>query len=549
MTEENNKEPIATVSFKLSDDEAQLIAEIPGGKNISPLNVTQLNKLIIENGHKNWHLLNDALSQVCSLIGKAEDSTDIVIGERLDGELAIDVSSDANSVHMSVTPPIGGKPVTMEQVQKSLADREVTHGVNKRVIEQALSSNSTDKILIAESTPPVHGENSVFESLIAEAKDTRPQVNEDGSVNYHEIGAFITVNAGDQLMRKTPPTKGTNGVDVYGNVILATPGNNTPYASKLEGAEVDNNDRNLLIASTGGQPEIVDNGMKVSPVINVKDVNLSTGNIDFDGTVNINGDVVEGMKIIATGDIIITGMMEGAHLEAGGNIVISKGVIGRGELRTESGDPGQGIAILKSGGSIEARFIENAIVTADENVTAGELVSHSEISALNQVLVGKKGAKKGHIIGGKTKAVMAIEAQILGSQANVKTIIEVGNNPELHEKALQVSADHQNKMEEQKKLSTLINRLKDQKDPKSQEIMTRALSTLKKLTDDLSKILEEKSLLEKQDELTDSAKVTVRKHAFPSVSITIGKNTYPVHDRTEAGSFVLEDNQIVFQYS
>jgi uncharacterized protein (DUF342 family) len=379
-------------------------------------------------------------------------------------------------------------------------------------------------------------------------KDTRPQINDDGSVDYHEIGSFITVNAGDLLMRRTPPTKGTNGIDIYGKIIPAKPGKDIPYANHLTGAEVDKSDRNLLIASTGGQPQIVDHGMTVSPVINLKDVDLSTGNIDFDGTVNIKGDVVEGMKIYATGDIIVNGMMEGADLQAGGNIIISKGVIGRGELRTDNGEPGHGIAILKSEGSIEARFIENAIVHADENVTAGELVSHCEISALNQVLVGKKGAKKGHILGGITKAVVAVEAQVLGSQSNVKTIIEVGNNPELHERTLQVEQSYNEKLEEQQKLGTLIHRLKEQTDAKSQAIMARALSTLKKINEDLATITEEKLQLEKQDNLTESAKVTVRKHAFPGVSITIGKNTYTVNDRTEAGSFVLEDKTVVFKY-
>ena len=549
MSEDNNQVTETTISFKLSSDEAQLIAVIPGGTNIPPLNITQLNKLIIENGHTNWHLLDDGLAKTCSLLGNSETATDVIIGDRLDGEFVIKISDDATNVYMTVSPPQGGKPVTLEQVQKYLADREVTHGIKKDTIQQALSNNSTDKCLIAASTPPQHGEDATFESLITAAKDTRPQINDDGSVDYHEIGSLITVNAGDHLMRKIPPTKGTHGADVYGKIMVAKPGKDIPYASRLTGVEIDKNDRGLLIASTGGQPEIVDNGMAVNPVLNLKDVDLSTGNIDFDGTVNIKGDVVEGMKIIASGDVIINGMMEGANIQADGNIVISKGVIGRGELRAENGEPGSGIAILKSGQSIEARFIENAIVHADENVTAGELVSHSEITALNQVLVGKKGAKKGHILGGTTKAVAAIEAQIFGSQSNVKTFIEVGNNPGLHEQSQKTNESYEEKLQEQQKLTTLIVRLKNQADPKSQSILERAASTLTKLNEDLATIQATKSQLEKQDHLTDSAKATIRKHAFPGVSVTIGKNTLSVNDRTEAGSFILDDKKVIFKLS
>ncbi|MCK4830236.1 DUF342 domain-containing protein, partial [bacterium] len=305
-------------------------------------------------------------------------------------------------------------------------------------------------------------------------------------------------------------------------------------------------DPNILLASIGGQPEVVENGMMVSPIINVKNVDISVGNIDFDGTVNVQGDVTEGMKIKATGDIVITGMMEGANLQADGNIVVSKGIIGRGEIRTEKGDPGQGTAILKSGGSIEARFIENAIVHAEGNVTVGELISHSEISALNHVVVGKKGAKKGHILGGKIRAVMAVDAQVIGSQANVQTIIEVGSNPELHQKALKATQTYEEKIEEYEKLSTLIKRLKGQTDKKSKSTMIRALTTLKKSTEEIAAIKEEKSQLEARDEITSSAKVSVGKHAFPGVSISICDNNLTIQDRTEAGFFVLDGKKVAF---
>lgn len=545
MSEEKAESVKTNVTFKLSDDELKLIAVLPAGSNIPPLNVMQLNKLILEEGHTDWRLINDALAKVCGQLGKLEDETEIVIGERLDGEVEINIANDASCVTMTVTPPIGGNPVTVAQVYEMLSARGVIEGIKKDAIQHALSMNAADKFLITEGVPPQHGVDSQFESLIDKAKDNRPHVNKDGSVNYHEIGAFITVNAGDKLMRKIPPTAGTNGVDIYGKVIPAKPGKDVPFSKKMVGVEFDAKDKNILLASTGGQPEVIEHGMTVSPVINVKDVDLSTGNIDFDGSVNIQGDIAEGMKIIASGDIIVAGMMEGADLQAGGNILISKGVIGRGELRTEEGEPGHGAAKLKSGGSIEARFIENAIVSADENITVGELVSHSELSALNQIVVGKKGAKKGHILGGKASAMVAIDAQVLGSQANVKTSVEVGNDPAQHEKMLQATKAYESKKEECEKLSTLIKRLKGQADEKSKATMLRALSTLKKLNEELTEIKAETSQLEAQNELTASAKVKVGKQAFPGVSVSICDKTLSLQNRKEAGVFVLENHKKV----
>lgn len=548
MTEENDS-PIGppALSFKVSEDQTQLIAVVPAGTPIAPLNVTQLNQLIIASGHTNWQLLDDGLAKVCSLLGNSDFPTEVMIGKHLDGKFVINIADNASCVHLSVTPPIGGKPVTTEQVAKALADNNIIHGIKTDVIQKALSNNTTEKCVIAESTPPIQGEDARFESLIAEAKDTHPLINDDGRVDYHEIGSFISVNAGDALMRKIPPTQGINGVDVYGKAIDAKPGKDIAFSNKLVGVEIDPEDPNLLRATTDGLPKVLANGVSVSTVIDVKDVNLSTGNIDFNGTVNIRGDVVEGMKVNATGDVIIAGMTEGAQIHADGNIIIHKGVIGRGELRTVAGEPGQSVAILTSGESIEARFIENAIVHAAGNITIGEFVSHSELFSLNTIVVGKKGAKKGHILGGSTRARISIDAHMLGSQSNVKTHIDVGNDPELHEKVKLTTTSYEEKIEEQKKLSTLIHRLKEQPDQKSKAIMLRALSTLKKLNEELEILTTEKMQIEAQDKLTSSAIVYVRKHAFPGTSITIGNASYTVQDRTEAGSFILEGKKVCFK--
>lgn len=547
MSEEDNEKPEKNpITFKIDANEKQLIAELPSGADVPSLNTFQLQNLIKSSGYAEWHLIEDAIAKACDLLGTLEHATEVIVGERLDGELLIEVADDASCAYMSVTPPAGGDAVTIELVLEALTEKGITQGIKKDAIENALANNKAEKCVIAQGTPPQHGEDSTFESLITDAKDARPQINDDGSVDYHEISTFITVNAGDELMRKIPPTQGTDGVDVYAKVISAIPGKDVPFANRLTGVAFDPNDKNILLASTGGQPEVVDKGMTVNPVINVKDVDISVGNIDFDGTVNVQGDVTEGMKILATGDIIVAGMMEGADLEADGDIIVRKGIIGRGEVRTEKGEPGLGAAKLKSGGSVEARFIENAIVQAEGNVTVGELVSHSEISALNQVVVGKKGAKKGHILGGKTKAVMAVDAQVIGSQGNVQTIIEVGSNPELHEKVQKATQAYEEKIEEYEKLSTLIKRLKGQTDPKSKSIMVRALTTLEKFNEDIAVIKEEKEQLEAKDEITGSAKVSVGKHAFPGASITICDINHIVKDRTEAGSFSLENKKVIF---
>jgi uncharacterized protein (DUF342 family) len=544
----DHENPGPAIALKVSDDDQQLIAVVPAGDNIASLTAQGLVNMIKGQGFADWQSRDAAMADAVASLGTLTEQTEFIVAERVDGTLQLQVTDDAHKALLSIKPPHGGAPVTEAQVMAALQAEGVSHGIKTEAIKAALQSGATENAVIAEATLPTAGTDTVFESLIPAVKHAHPKINEDGRADYHEIGALITVAAGDKVMRKHPPTSGTHGVDVRGQVITATAGKDLNFKSGLSGVAPDPADKNILLASIGGRPVLVENGVEVSHVITVKNVDIASGNIHFVGTVNIQGDVMEGMQVQATDDIIISGMVEGAELEAGGDITINKGVIGRGEVRTESGEPGHGVAKLNSGGSITARFIENALVEAAGNVTVGELVSHCEISSLQQVIVGKKGAKKGHILGGKTRATLGIEAQVIGSQSDVKTIIAVGNNPNLHKQVRQLRAQLEENEEEKLKLLTLISRLRLQADTKSKLLLARVLATQDKLLADSQALEDEIKTLEKQDELNNSAKVKIGKHAFSGVTITICDKEYIVQDRTVAGEFSLVNGKVEFEY-
>ena len=104
-------------------------------------------------------------------------------------------------------------------------------------------------------------------------------------------------------MRRIPATPGIEGRTIKGAVIAPRPGRDEPFAAQLIGAEIDSADPNILKASVTGQPVRVPCGVMVEPVLRVPEVNLATGNIYFDGTVQVDGDVNNTMKVQASGDI------------------------------------------------------------------------------------------------------------------------------------------------------------------------------------------------------------------------------------------------------
>lgn len=82
-----------------------------------------------------------------------------------------------------------------------------------------------------------------------------------------------------------------------------------------------------------GHVSLVEGKVFVSDVYEVENVDLSTGNIDFEGSVQVNGNVSSNFVIRAGGNVIISGVVEGAYIEAGGNIIIARGMNGMARVR------------------------------------------------------------------------------------------------------------------------------------------------------------------------------------------------------------------------
>ena len=122
------------------------------------------------------------------------------------------------------------------------------------------------------------------------------------------------------------------------------------FAPALSGVQVALEDSNLLKATVVGQPVLVSHGVMVEPVLRLAEVNLASGNIYFDGTVQIDGEVTQGMKVQAKGDIEVGGTVDGGLLDAGGDIRVAGGIIAGAQV--------------KAHGAVSARFGENCSIWA-----------------------------------------------------------------------------------------------------------------------------------------------------------------------------------------
>jgi len=266
-------------------------------------------------------------------------------------------------------------------------------------------------------------------------------------------------------------------------------------------------------------------------------VNLKSGNIEFRGTVMVNGDVEDGFFIKAVGNIEVNGSVGKADLQAEGDIIIHQGINGKGEGR------------IHAGKSIWARFIQNANIQSGDMVVASDGIINSNIIANNSIVCQ---GKRASIMGGKLRAGEEINAKTLGNPTSgTETICEVGYDPKSKEELerLQMEKDNATKLLDEMKpnIQTLTN-LKQQKKslPEDKEAILQDLLTKRDLlTADLKKIDEGlKKIQEYLNSLKARGRVSASQKIYPGVKIIIRDAKEEVHAEHKAATFILENGLI-----
>lgn len=267
-----------------------------------------------------------------------------------------------------------------------------------------------------------------------------------------------------------------------------------------------------LRSMVDGHVVLIDDTVFVSDVYEVENVDVATGNIEYNGSVKINGNVASNFSVKAEGNVVINGVVEGAYVEAGGDIIIARGVNGMNK------------GMLKAGGNVVAKFIENATVEAEGYVNAGSIL-HSTVSAGTEIEVS---GKRGFITGGHVQANRQISVKTLGAIMGAPTIVEVGADPKIKTEYVQI----------QKEVGELVKSIKAMQPILVNFAKKRALGVSFtqeqiKYVRDVAKALELKKIelnksnkrmleLQKVFDNRNQAKVIVRGEVYPGTTIVIG---------------------------
>jgi uncharacterized protein (DUF342 family) len=474
-------------------------------------------------------------------------------------QIFVEVADDEMMAKVTVVPPQSEKEhfVVIDDVREALRRKSVTFGLDENKMA-ALSSQLAQMAADKNLSEPIETE-CAYGTLVKDGEDGRieylykaqtpeetqaaqaPEEKEDGSIDYRAAHHIDNIAKGTLLARKIPATKGIPGMTVTGRAIEAKDGKEIEVVAG-KGVAVSPTNKDEWVADTDGQVIVKDNKISVMALYEVAgDVNMSTGNIDFVGTVVVRGDVKDGFKVFAGEDLIINGVVEAAELRANGKLTVGGGVSGNDRAK------------ITCGGDANMKYVRNAQVEVGGDLTSAQAIMHCKVTVGRKVTVA---GKKGVIVGGQVIAGQEVMAASIGSNFATPTEVIVGEAVGLRDELQKIEGELKAAVDNLEKTKKGLAFLKDQQvklggtlPPDKKELLTKLTRAQFKLMADTKNFAEKRQELEKKDqEGADDrrrhAKVMCLGVIHTGVKITINKATRQISEELKYCTLTESDGEI-----
>lgn len=429
------------------------------------------------------------------------------------------------------------KAELVEKIMEAISQSKIVYGIDVHDIVNTIAPLT--KIQIAEGVLPVRGDDAQI--TLYKVEDVKPQMVEDDTVNHYELNLINKVDKGAWLGERIEPKQGIPGKTVWGEVIPAQVGKQVEldYDKKTvtqKYVEVDG--KTYLHAKRTGAV-IYQNG--VIGVCNFLEidgsVSFKTGNIDFDGMVEIKKTIEDNFVVRADHDIQVMGDMGVGSVDTiesrDGSIYIRGGIAGKNKAK------------IKCNGDLYTKFASECTIECDGTVNIGSYAINCDIKAKEVILE----SYKSRIIGGTIQADIKVQAG------------EIGNRTESYTKII-VNGFNRNKIkEEYDTIMLTINKVKDKINHLKQKLSIYSAASLSSdQKEQFEKLSEEfeyfkknlKLLYSKQKKYVSylhakgEGEIKVTSCLYPNVSISI--KSYTTHNSKHVkspSSFYVINNELI----
>lgn len=517
-----------------SNEQGTFLKLFPAQDNGKPLMIDE----VVE--YLKRHEIKFELSRIKYAIEYLEKETELYLSkDRISPvreEMSITVSTDNMIAKARFYPPSNDTSyIRKDEILRALDYQGIKYGIQEEEIDIFLKEREYCKdYVFAEGTPLKEGKDAEIHYFFNKKPNAKPKLNEDGSVNFHDLDNINRVKAGDVLATLEKEQCGKAGTNIYG-VRIAPEIVKSTYLKYGKGISLSEDGLSLISEMDGHVQIDFEEKVTVSNTYLVEgNVDVSTGNIRYDGSVKVKGNVCSGFTIIASGDVDVDGVVEGAKIIAQGQIILKRGIQGMGK------------GILQAQGAIIAKFIESASVLTNSSITT-ESILHSQVSAKEGIYVS---GKKGMIVGGHVRSAVLIETQVAGSAMGGSTVLEVGMDPIMQKRMETLEAERRQLENSRDKARKVIDVFQIKK--KRGQLTVDKVVEFQKLLQEYNET--EKKLAQINPELdrlyecmagVKDARIKVWKDAHPGVKMIIDEEVFFVMSREQHCQFYLGSDRLV----
>ena len=448
------------------------------------------------------------------------------------------ISHDTMTLEAVFYPPFkGAEELTYEEIQKDLKNIGVISGISEEAIRLFLLEKRYFEIyVLAKGTKAREGSDGYIEYTFNTSLKPTPKMNEDGTVDFHTLENVNHIKSGDVVAILHPEDRGDNGTDILGRPVYPRKVKRAVfrYGKNMEVSE----DKLKLISKVDGHVTLENDKVFVSNVLELVDVDASTGDINYSGSVMIKGNVLAGFSVKAAGDISVSGIVEGATIIADGDITFNRGVQGMNK------------AVIKAGGNIVSKFIESASsVEAGGNIESDSIL-HSKVRAKGTI---KASGRNGLIVGGEVRSICLVEAKNIGNEMGTATVVGVGVDPAAKKRVDELKTSLQKLGDSKIQLNQIMTALRKKQEiegklaPDKVELQQKTMRNLVMIEKDLTEQKNELEQLRQQLGEDVNARVRVSGNIYVGVKLIFGEQNYFIKEKRTSCQFLKDKADIKWQ--
>jgi len=443
-----------------------------------------------------------------------------------DALVDITTSTDKMSAELTLSPAgERGNMPSENFVRDQLKHAGVLFGINEEELRVFLARFTTGNTLTQQSTtiargiPAVKGEDGRVEFCFNTDTAPTPLLNPDGSADYRNINIVTSVGAGMLLAKLIPPSEGTPGQDITGRTLPALHGAPATLPIGTNTIIPPENPATLIATADGivrydGIAVNISEGYMIGG-----NVDYSTGNVRYEGSVGVNGDLKSGFEVHCGGDLQVNGTIEDCIAMVKGHVLCRYGFVGNGK------------GLIDAGGDVNLVYVKNQTVIAGGTVNIAKESINSNITARKSIKI------HGHnlsVAGGILAAHESIIIKTVGNISGIKTFVQIVPEPELvaQMNAMQtMTAQHEDNI---KKLTTTLETMTPAK-KMDKDFVRKIKNAIIMIKQEISSLEEKMRALSITMNNYENSYIRIDRCAYPGTVFSIGQRNLVVTQMMNSG--------------